>query len=393
MSMLSWKVAMVRSAAVRSAPNWAVAGLSVLDLAAAAVLSIGAVTLSSGIFYTSHQHGGLAASLGLLAMTAPVAIRRRYPLVASGMLAAGAVANGLAFGQMVRCGAALPAVFLVGYGLGAWCDRATAAAGLMLCAVNVAAQGFWDPRLGHSALGPMLPVLAAFFATGRLVRSRDQAAQSLRQRSEELRYQREQTARVAVLADRARVAGDLTATLHAQIGHIAAAAAAELGVAHDDPASMRRALTAIEQRGRGALRQMREVLGNLSEEAHSGPQPTLDQLPNLLRTSTTAAANLTVQGSPRALPVGLELSGYRIVEHLLAALDDAPHSTVDVGLRYSQDALELRVSGSRARDADLAAVITTARERAALHGGTVDGSTTGGRCVATARLPLISGHA
>lgn len=383
---------MVRSGAARSAVNWSVSGLSVIDLVVAAALSIGAAGLVSGLLHTGHPHGALGASLGVLAMTAPAAIRRRFPLVAVGILAVGAVVNGLAFGPMVRCGAALPAVFLVVYAVGAHCDRLAAATGLMLGTANVAAQAFWDPRLGPTALALLIPVLAAFFATGRLVRSRDRAAQTLRQRSTELRLQRERTARVAVLADRAKVAADLSATLHAEIGRIAGAAADGLVIAAGDPASTRLVLASIEQRGRDALRQMREVLGNLGEDAHSGPQPTLDQLPGLVAASTTTAARLTVHGSPRVLPASLELSGYRIVEHLLTALDDSRYAAIDVGLRFAADALELRVSGPVSRDADLRAVIFAARERAVLHGGRVDGSAVDGQYLATARLPLISGH-
>ena len=138
---------------------------------------------------------------------------------------------------------------------------------------------------------------------------------------------------------------------------------------------------------------MREVLGHLGDDAPAEPQPSLEQLPALLRRSTTSGARLTVQGSPRALPAGLELSGYRIVEHLLAAFDDTPQSAIDVGLRFEENALELRVSGPPARDADLAAVMAAASERAALHGGSVHGSTAGGQCAAMAWLPLISSHA
>ena len=58
-------------------------------------------------------------------------------------------------------------------------------------------------------------------------------------------------------------------------------------------------------------------------------------------------ARLTVEGSPRALPAAVELSAYRIVEHLLDALEDAP------GRRRSACAsattrVELRSPGRRA---------------------------------------------
>ena len=52
-----------------------------------------------------------------------------------------------------------------------------------------------------------------------------------------------------------------------------------------------------------------------------------------------------MEGSPRLLPAGLELSAYRIVEHLLAALQDEPAARIDVLVRFCPDALELDVAG------------------------------------------------
>jgi hypothetical protein len=100
-----------------------------------------------------------------------------------------------------------------------------------------------------------------------------------------------------------------------------------------------------------------------------------------------------VAGSPRTLPAGLELSGYRIVEHLLTAMEDAPEAAINVGLRFCPDALELHVSDPPGGNADLPTVLTAARERAHLHGGTLDTRAVDGHCHAVARLPLISGHA
>ena len=297
------------------------------------------------------------------------------PPVAAGsgrVLAAAAVLNGVLFGPMVRCGAALPAVFLVAFATGVRCDRARSAAGLLLCAGAVAAEGLYDPQIEARGLVVVLPVLIAFFAAGRLVRARTETAKALRVRSAELRRQREQTARLAVLADRARVTADLEGTLHTQIGGIASTAATGLGALDTDHAAARQALASIERDGRAVLGHLRDVLGSLQEPAPSEPQPTLARLSELLGRATTADARLTVDGSPRTLPAGLELSGYRIVEHLLLALQDAPDAAVDVRLRFCPDALELHVSGPPAPAADLRAVLAAARERASLHGGSVD---------------------
>ena len=394
---------MISARALRAPLNWTVAGLSVLDLAVAVILSGYAVALVSGVFHPSHPHGGAAASVGVVAMILPMAWRRPAPLAAAAVMAAAALFNGLVFGPVVRCGAFLPAIFLVAYAVGVRRDRAASAAGLLLCAAAVVAEGLYDPQIEGGGLVFVLPVLAAFFASGRLVRARTQTAAALRRSSAELRRQREETARLAVLADRARVTADLEQSLHAQIGGLASTAATGLGaLAGDhqdgDQAAARQALASIERDGRAVLGHLREVLSTLqerplSEPQPSEPQPTLARLSELLARATTADARLTVDGSPRTLPAGLELSGYRIVEHLLLALEDAPEAAVDVRLSFTQDALELHVSGPPAANVDLRAVLAAARERAGLHGGTVDSRLAGGVCYAMARLPLVSGHA
>ena len=253
--------------------------------------------------------------------------------------------------------------------------QARSAAGILLCLGAAVAEGLYDPRIQAPGLLFVLPVLAGFYAAGRLVQARTRTAEALRSRSAELRQQREHMARLAVHADHTRVSKDLEGTLHARLGDIASTAAAglealdALGADKDDG---RRALAWIEHEGRGVLGHLREVVGALHEQPPSAPQPTLAQLAELLSRDTSASTSLTVEGSPRVLPAGLELSGYRIVEHLLLALDDAPDARVDVRLRFCPDAVELHVRGPRSPTADLRTALAAARERARLHGGTVD---------------------
>jgi hypothetical protein len=382
---------MITARSLRAPVNWTVAGLGVLDIAVAFILSAVAVAGVNGAF--PPDHGGVGACAGVLLMTLPVAWRRRAPLAAAAVLAAGALLNGLIFGPMVRCGAALPALFLVAYAVGARREGPRSAAGLLLCAAAVVAEGLYDPRIGGQGLVFVLPLLAAFYAAGCLVRAKTKTAAALRQQSAELRRQREQTARLAVLADRARVSADLEDSLHARIGGIAAAAAAGLGAlnaADADGSGARQALASIEHDGRDVLGHLREVLGELRERAPSEPAPTLARLTTLLDRATTADARLTVDGSPRTLPAGLELSGYRIVEHLLLALEDAPGAVVRVRLHFGPGALELHVCGPPSPAADAQAALAAARERARLHGGTVDSRLAGGLRYAMATLPLVS---
>jgi len=166
------------------------------------------------------------------------------------------------------------------------------------------------------------------------------------------------------------------------------------------------ALHTIEETGRQALGELRRLLGIVRTEHHDAPlvpQPTLSDLPTLVKRVNTSGLQTTlrVRGDPRTLPPGLELSAYRIVqESLTNALKHAPdaHATVDV--RYRTDALELDVTNDRgsttpATDATGAgAGIIGMRERAALFAGTLEaGAHRDGGFRVRARLPVERPHA
>ena len=375
----------------------------------AVALSAVPVLVAVGILQVGDEHPGVAASLAVVGLTLPAAWSRSRPLAVAAVLAAATVANVLLFGHLVRCGVALPAAFIAGFGAGASLGWPAAAAGLTLCAADVTVEGYYDPQLGWSGLATALPALLAFFLLGSLLRSRNRTAQALRAKSARLREQREETARLAVAADRAAMSATIDESLRERLGVIAEAAAAGLGPSAEpaqagspaDPQAgrlaARQALAAIEREGRAALGELRAVVGALRRPgtdgaAPAGPQPSLARLPELLAGLPQARARLTVDGPPRPLPASLELSGYRIVEHLVQALADEPGAVIEVRLRYTADALELHVRGRAAPDVDLRAVLAAARQRAALHGGTMDTRVEGGAVRTTALLPLVSGY-
>jgi hypothetical protein len=377
---------------VRKWTNFNVRGLYAIDAVAALFLSLFAILLTSGVIHSGHPHGGLGASIGVLAMTLPVVWRRRAPLAAAATLAAGAGFNALLFGSMVRCGAGLPAVFLVGYAVGANRSQRRAVAGLILCSVNIGFQAFYDPQLGRSAVVLMVPVMTGFYLLGRVVRSRANMAEALQQQSGRLRQQREETARLTMLADRTRISAELDTILRERIAHIARAAASGRAALGADQQQVTEAFLAVEHEGRDVLKRMREIVGGLHEEQPSSPQPVLSDLSGLLSTATTADTRLTVEGEVQRLPAGVELSGYRIVEHFLGVFEDAPAASIDVRLCFEPGAIELSMTGPLASDAELEAVLATARQRAWLHRGTLHGHTEGAVCHATARLPVGAAH-
>jgi hypothetical protein len=380
---------------------------NVVEVVLAVLLSAVPIAVAAGTIHLSDTRTGVAACLGVIALTLPAAWSRPRPLTAAAVMAVAALANGLLFGHLVRCGVALPAVYIVGFGIGARLGWPRAAAGLALCAADVVVEGYYDPQIGWPGLVTVLPLLLAFFGLGRLLRARSRTARELRAKSALLRQQREENARLAIAADRAEMSTAIDESLRDRLGVIADTAAAALrpeagDTEAADPEAVRRALAAIEHNGRAALSQLRDVVGTLRQPASApavpagvpaGPQPSLARLPELLRGLPPARARLTIEGQPRPLPATLELSGYRIVEHLVRAVADSPRATIEVRLRYAPEALELHVRGTAAPVSDLRAVLAAARQRAVLHGGTMDTRLEGDDFHTTALLPLVSGYA
>ena len=373
-------------------PAWRLREVGWGDVALAAVLSVWAVGLVSGVV-VARPHSGVAAAIVVLAMTIPVAWERRSPLAAAAAVAIGAALNELLIGPMVRCGPGLPAVFVIAFFAATRLDRRRLVVAAGLCLAAVTLQSFYDPNLGASFLVAGVPVTLASCLAGRLARSRARAAAALRERNAELREQREQTAQLAVAADRARVAADLDDFLRDRITAMATAAEAGRELITADPDGAQGAFAEVENSGRATLAQMREVVGTLRHERLTAPQPVLAELGSLLENATTSDARLRVEGSPRLLPAGLELSAYRIVEHLLAALQDEPGARIDVLVRFAPDALELDVAGPVGRHADPMAAFSVARERVALLGGTLRIDTSPARWAALVKLPLTADYA
>jgi signal transduction histidine kinase len=403
MSAREGKRTMAGTWSLRTWRDRGVAAPNAVEVLLAVLLSAVPVAVAAGAIHLSSGRPGVAACLGVIALTLPAAWSRPRPLTAAAVMAVAAVANGLLFGHLIRCGVALPAVYIVGFGIGARLGRPRAAAGLALCAGGVVAEGYYDPQIGWPGLLTVLPLLLVFFGLGRLLHARSRTAQELRAKSARLRQQREETARLAIATDRAEMSTAIDETLRDRLGVIADTAASGLkpqagNTQAGDPEAVRRALAAIERDGRAALGELRDVVGTLRQPAcapaaPAGPQPSLARLPELLGGLPSARARLTVEGQPRPLPASLELSGYRIVEHLVRAVEDSPGATIEVRLHYTPEALELHVRGTAAPVPDLRPVLAAARQRTALHGGTMDSRLEGSAFHTTALLPLVSGYA
>ena len=101
---------------------------------------------------------------------------------------------------------------------------------------------------------------------------------ALRARNDELREQRDRTARLAVAADRARVARSLDAAIGKRVGRLASDAAAAQEMVGTEDGAARASLAAIETEGRQTLSEMREIVGTLRDEQPLAPVPSLGDL-------------------------------------------------------------------------------------------------------------------
>jgi signal transduction histidine kinase len=137
-------------------------------------------------------------------------------------------------------------------------------------------------------------------------------------------------------------------------------------------------LEGIERSGRSALTEMRRLVGMLRSDRSEplAPQPGIHDLPVLVSQLREAGLpiDLTVDGSPPGLPVGIELSAYRIVQEALTnVLKHAGDSHATVRVRYSPDSLELEISddGRGRSNANISGGhgLVGMRERVALYGG------------------------
>jgi len=291
------------------------------------------------------------------------------------------------FGWVTRCGVGLPLAFVLAF-LGAQAyDRRKAWLVCGLAALLSVLVVIVDATTGPSVVVLALPVLLLVFGVGRAARHRSALNHELKIRDAELRRLRDERAALRVADDRARLSRQLDGLLQERLDQLTTAAESADGLA---PAQAKVLLETIESGSRQTLDDMREIVGLLrGGDVALAPVPTVAHLDALLAQRPTAHSRLTVTGNPRSLPATVELSAYRIVEHLIAALADQKDAPIDVAVRFEDDALEIRVNGLVHKGADVRAAVARAKERAKLLGGSVDVKVARGQARAVAQLPVL----
>ena len=210
----------------------------------------------------------------------------------------------------------------------------------------------------------------------------------------------DEAARRAVGEEQARIARELHDVIAHSVSMIAVQAAAADDVFDRRPDQARTALRSIERAGREALGELRRLLSAVrpgAEAEPTGPQPGLDRLDELAAPLRAGGLSVVVrrEGPATALPAGVDLSAYRIVQEALTnTVRHARATHAEVTVRYGVDAVEVDIRDDGRATPGSAANggghgLAGMRERVSLLGGTLEaGPLPGGGYRVHARLPL-----
>jgi signal transduction histidine kinase len=282
------------------------------------------------------------------------------------------------------------------YSVGAHTYGRQAAFGAVLVAAMALLATFvdWDEGSFLDLVGNLTFFAGIFGGTwlaGRAIRRR-------RGRERDLIVEREEKARLAVLEERTRIARELHDVVAHAISVIVLQARGARHALAAEPDDARTALDAIEQTATQALREMRRLLGMLradDEEVALAPQPSLEHLDVLVAHVRDAGlpVEVRVEGRPRELAPGVDLSAYRIVQEALTnALKHAGRARASVLVRYRDESLELEVTDTGAGASNGGGTghgLAGMRERVAVFGGELEsGPRSDGGYAVRATLPL-----
>jgi signal transduction histidine kinase len=291
------------------------------------------------------------------------------------------------FGWVTRCGAGLPLALVLTFLAALTYQRTKAWLAGGLCVVLAFAVVVVDATTGPGVIWLVLPVSLVVFGIGWAARHRAVVNKELRARNAELQRLRDERARLVIGDDRARLSQQLDGLLQVRLAQLSTAAESAGGL---PPEQAKTVLESIETDSRRTLDDMREIVGLLrGGDAALAPTPTVAHLEALLAQHQSEHARLTVTGNPRSLPASVELSAYRIVEHLITVLADRVDAPIAVALRFDEAELEIHVSGPVCKGAEVKEVVARARERARLLGGTLEVKVARGRAGAVAQLPVL----
>lgn len=344
----------------------------------------------------------LAGLAGAVLVAAPIAVRRQHPLGSAAVLVtalaiAGPTSRNVAF-------VALISLTYVLYSVASDSRPRTAAIMLVL-----AVAAGWTTVLpgshgrGAAVLFSVLYIIVG--AVGLMVGMHRRYTAHLLQAQAQLAHAHLQDTRRGITEQRMLIARELHDVVAHTMSVITVQAAFGALVIQEEPWKARAALEAIESVGRQTLTEMRRLLDVLRiedseaepESAWLTPAPGLAVLDRLIEQTALAGVrvDLTITGVPRALPSGVDLSAYRIVQEALTnVVKHAATTDAHLHIMLCDDSVVIEVcDAGPARPVSATAPpgrgLIGMSERVHLYGGDLQtGPTPEGGFRVRARLPL-----
>ncbi|MBK3567549.1 MULTISPECIES: sensor histidine kinase [unclassified Streptomyces] len=379
------------------------------------LLGLSGVSIAS-TSYASGRHGTAMGALAVSAvMCVAIALRRRWPEKMLVLVLVTGLAQLILDIEPVAADFAMLVIVYTVAAVGArWASRFALATGLGAATLS---QIRW-PQEHTSSAG--LVAIAVFqtvpfalaWVLGDSMRTRRAYFAQLEERAARLEKEREAQAKVAVAAERARIARELHDVVAHNVSVMVVQADGAAYVLDSAPDQAKKALETISSTGRQALAEMRRLLGVLRTGEHKEageyvPQPDVEQIDDLVQQCRTSGlpVDFKVEGTPRPLPSGVELTAYRIVQEALTNTrkHGGPNTGASVRLVYFDDGLGLLVEddgkGAPHELYEEGGVdgqghgLIGMRERVGMVGGTLDaGPRPGGGFRISALLPLKPAH-
>ena len=305
--------------------------------------------------------------------------RRRYPILVGIAIVSMAILQAPVGMSLHTAVGPVVGIFFVSWAIGAYETRSRAVLGLAIIL-----GGLWVSMAVDSArgtdhyVGTDYPWLGAILllpgVCGIAFGARTRSLRAAETRAKELELER----REAIAAERARIAREL----HDVIAHSVSVMTVQAGAAEEmlkhDPARALAPVQAVQDTGRQALVEMKRLVGvlkDVGDDDDRAPQPRLADLDELAAKLRDAGqrVEVRVEGEPRDLPLGVELSAYRVVQEALTnTLKHAGGAPVVATLRYGADELAIDVSdeGRAQRESSGGHGLAGMRERVGIFGGT-----------------------
>ena len=330
------------------------------------------------------------------AMFIPLCLRRRFPLTVLWAMMA----------LLPLCPMPLATIaiglLISAYSAAVYSPYRHLAYGLIpVVAIELLVLGYPDLLPGNNleTLPVAVPALVALSLYGREVRRG--AAGTLAEEQRRLEREQQDAIRAAVAEERARIARELHDVVTHNVSVMVVMAGAARKVLDKSPRQATDALLEVEAAGRAAMTELRQVMGLLTENPRDrrelAPLPGLDQIGALIKRirATGVPIEYRVQGTPRPLPHGIDLTAYRVVQEALTnAIKHASGASIDIDVTYAPAELGLKIDDSGGVAGQTAASgngrgLIGLKERVGVHGGTVEaGSRALGGYRVRVQLPL-----